>query len=237
MHEGAPQKVDDAAKALNLSPRLHLNLYVTYTEIRPATSFAVRPEKIATYFQVFRKTGFYVSYPVALNEIGISRDPQALNHLARAHEDAELGLALGYPQDAVRAFVWQRQQGQGYLGLRNERQLATALMQRVPIPTWFAYLNHCSVNFDPIEGRILEGSRSQGIEYMIHVRETNPRLASVVEADFARKLRQSLRREAHFAVSGKDANPEVAEYVRAMTEMRRKSLYGLLRKPILVDAV
>ena len=238
MHEGvAPEKVRNVSDTLGLVPRLHLSLYVTYTGIKPASSFAVEPGKVDRYLQIFRDAGFHVAYPVAFDEIGISRSQDAVSRLAKAPDGIELGLALGYPADAVYAFTWQRESGHGYWALKNERQLATAVMENVPIPTWLAYLNHCSVTFDPLNGHILDGSRRQGIEYMVHVRETNPRLAHIVEADFAKRLRESLRREAHFTVSRKEKTPEVVEYTRAMTEMRRKSLYGLLRKPIFVDAI
>lgn len=124
------------------------------------------------------------SPPFALSvkyEIGNSREN--LERLVNAKSDEEMGLALGYPEEAVKAYnkvINGKLRDGGY----NLVCLAEAEKAGIEIPSWLAYLSYAVEELDLVNGNISKSSEALGKKYQRYVRKHNIKLARRAEEYF-----------------------------------------------------
>jgi len=116
----------------------------------------------------------------------VGKNKPSLAKLVDANEKKEIGLALGYPQEAVDAFtkIIDGERIDGYYILVN---LAKAKQAGLEIPTWLAYINFIPERMDIVGGNISPTAKFIGLERQAYVRVNNPDLANRVESCFLNK--------------------------------------------------
>ncbi len=122
-------------------------------------------------------------YMYESREYCIARNPDCLERLvaaSRREDKKEIGLALGYPEDAVSVFGLMVD-GQIRNGAYLHSQIMEARRAGMEIPSWVLYLNHIPAELDFVQGHI---SRESKILAMIHeefMRKNHPQLAKDYE--------------------------------------------------------
>lgn len=111
----------------------------------------------------------------------IGRDQACLDALLAAKSDEQLGLALGYPEDAVAVFSPKKAN-------TDLIALIEAKKANVEFPSWLAYISHYPAHFDLIKGNISQSSKEQGERYQSFVMENNPNLGQRVEQEYRSKI-------------------------------------------------
>jgi len=106
--------------------------------------------------------------------------------LAKSNED--IGLALGFPKEAVESFQ-KVIDGEKRDGSYFTVSLARAKQAGLELPTWLAYICFVPENLDLVNGNISPSSKIIGEKYQAFVRANNPELAQRAEQHFLeRKL-------------------------------------------------
>ncbi len=116
----------------------------------------------------------------------IGKDKASLDRLIGAKNNFEIGLALGYPEEAVRAFD-KVIDGERRDGTYLLVQLAKAKQAKIEIPSWLAYISWVPEQLDIVNRNISRTSEKLGKEYQSFVRENNVELARRVEEHFRNK--------------------------------------------------
>ncbi len=119
-----------------------------------------------------------------LQEACIGSDQVALERLLTAESHEEIGLALGFPIEAVRAFN-QIIDGVYRDGKYAQVQKAKAVQAGLELPAWLAYISFVPDQLDIVTGDTSQSSREVGEKYCSFVREHNPDLAKRVEEHFS----------------------------------------------------
>lgn len=118
----------------------------------------------------------------------IGKDQQSLGRLLSAKTDGETGLALGFPEDAVKAYqkiIDGELRDNSYVRV----SLAKAKQAGLELPAWLAYITHVPEQLDLVNGNVSASSKELGEKYQDFVRRTYPILAQRVEQRFReRKL-------------------------------------------------
>ncbi len=117
----------------------------------------------------------------------VGKNKESLDKLVIAKTDEEIGLALGYPIEAVNAF------GKNINGeTRNGGYYTIALINSkekgIEIPTWLAYISHVPEELDLVNRNISESSRELSKKYQDFIKKNNPKLAERVEQYFLRSI-------------------------------------------------
>ncbi|MBI3033940.1 hypothetical protein HYY72_02175 [Candidatus Woesearchaeota archaeon] len=90
----------------------------------------------------------------------------ALERLASAKTDEERGLALGFPEPAVRAYsAAVVVDGEVRDGSFLQRRLWSALIEGVELPSWLAYISFVPEELDIVHGQVSRQSRMLGERY------------------------------------------------------------------------
>lgn len=118
----------------------------------------------------------------------IGKDARALRRLVVAKTDSEIGMALGYPKDAVESYN-KVIDGEKRDGTYFNKSLGDAVKVGKDIPLWIAYISHVPKYFDVVNKNISKSSKKQGEKYQAYVRRVNPGLAEEIEARFKRRCR------------------------------------------------
>ena len=113
----------------------------------------------------------------------VGKDQVSLERLLHAENDEEIGLALGFPSEAVKAYkkIIDGEMRGGSYAVVCQAKAKKAGMQ---LPTWLAYINHAPEQLDLIGDKVSETSRSLGERYQAFVRANNSDLAKRVEQHF-----------------------------------------------------
>lgn len=114
----------------------------------------------------------------------VGNSSRRLNRVCRAIQisgDSKLGLALGYPKDAVFS------NPKSPVEIKNSRDYARAinmLEKAGLLPSYLKYLNHVPRGFELSNGniRISQSSEKQARTYQEYIRKNNPNLAKRIEA-------------------------------------------------------
>lgn len=94
-----------------------------------------------------------------------------------------LGTALGFPKEAVDAFLTKR--GNVLIcGAYNLVEIAKAKKAGMEIPGWLAYTPYVIEELDLINGKVSESSKASGEKYRRYIRKHNPKLARKIEDNF-----------------------------------------------------
>ena len=184
-------------------------IYTSASKLKPATTFVVPPwyfrEKgddeinkfkaslsgYSLFWQELEEKNGLVNAGHRLFNVGASS--QNLDRLVNAFKFrhiggvkffTELGLALGYPADAVEAFP-----GKEAWSFKNS--LRKAAEARVALPLYLAYLTHIPAKIDLLNGGISSSSQEQAMQYQKHVTEHNPMLAQAVKTEFEHRFNVS----------------------------------------------
>ena len=115
--------------------------------------------------------------------ISIGKDEESLDKLVNAKTSVEIGLALGYPVEAVDAFG-KIINGEKRDGIYLVKSLIRAKKERMQIPTWLAYIGHIPEELDFVNNTVSKTSIELGERYKEFVRTNNPELAGRVERSF-----------------------------------------------------
>jgi hypothetical protein len=122
-----------------------------------------------------------------LYHVQAAKDKEHLDKLITARTDKDIGLALGFPKEAIAAYnevvAGERRDGQ-----YAEVSLAKAKQAGLQLPTWLAYINHVPEKLDLMNSDVSETSRALGNKYQTFVRSTNDLARRVEEQFLARKL-------------------------------------------------
>ncbi|MBS1267230.1 MAG: hypothetical protein MAG795_01202 [Candidatus Woesearchaeota archaeon] len=121
-----------------------------------------------------------------LHKAYIGSDQVALERLLTADSDEEIGLALGFPIEAVSAFNHVIE-GVCRDGQYDQAQKAKAVQAGLKLPTWLAYISFVPDQLDIVTGDISQSSREVGENYHSFVKENNPNLAKRVEEHFLQR--------------------------------------------------
>ena len=111
----------------------------------------------------------------------VGKDSESLERLLEARSDEEIGLALGFPEEAVHAY------GNRAYADQFQASLAKAQQAGVEIPSWLAYIRFVPGKFDIVAGNVLPSAEALGKKYQDFVRANNPDLARKVEEEFRDK--------------------------------------------------
>ncbi|MDI6737542.1 MAG: hypothetical protein QME12_03425 [Nanoarchaeota archaeon] len=117
---------------------------------------------------------------------GIGNSRENLERLVQAKSHEEMGLALGYPEEAAKSYekiINGIKRNAAYVLV----EMAKAVNAGIEIPSWLAYLSYAVEEIDLINGKVSPSSEKLGKEYQRYVRRHNPRLAIMVE-DFFNKI-------------------------------------------------
>lgn len=101
----------------------------------------------------------------------------------RKNDDYEIGKALGYPEEACRAFatvIHGERRDATYAAV----QIARAKKSGVALPTWLAYVTWVPDEMDIIAGHVSQSTEQLARMHQLIVREFNPDLARRVERNF-----------------------------------------------------
>lgn len=176
---------------LNVTDELHL--YLVAEGLKPATLITITNSKFSELRHTLDNLGLLYSYtPIDGKRYNncedgfsfkISKTKHNLKKFLKAKSAKEIGLALGYPHQAVNSFAKVIEDivrdGQYF-----QVCLARAKYYGVEIPMWIAYLDHVPKSLDIFIGDVSRSSRKLGEKYQRFVREHNPSLADRVERDF-----------------------------------------------------
>lgn len=116
-------------------------------------------------------------------QANVATNTENLERLCNATEAIEIGLALGYPDDAVNAFN-QVIDGERRNGQYWQISKAKAKQAGLEIPIWLAYISFVPANLDILNGNISGSAEKIGTRYQSYLRENNPDLAKRVEERF-----------------------------------------------------
>lgn len=122
----------------------------------------------------------YISYAIA-------KEDKKLQALLRAETCEQRGIALGYPQEAARAFytIINRERRDGIYKLKA---FANARDAGAEIPLWLAYIQWIPEELDLMHKKISKSSEERGKQYMEYVRKRDPFLARRVEQAFISEI-------------------------------------------------
>lgn len=96
-----------------------------------------------------------------------------------------IGMALGYPKDAVVAFT------RGYqfnYANRVGLGLIKSYLAGHGVPAWIAYISHVPVSLDFINDNVCEESRKLGLQYRQAINDNSPELVPKFDAQAIRNL-------------------------------------------------
>jgi len=113
----------------------------------------------------------------------IGKDELCLERLLKAKNEKEEGLALGFPEEAVKVFG-QFIDGEKRDGMYNQICLAKAEKEGIKIPSWMAYIGFVPEQLDIVNNNISASTQALGIKYQEFVRKNNPELAERIEKEF-----------------------------------------------------
>lgn len=113
----------------------------------------------------------------------IGKDKPSLQAVVNASTDEQMGLACGYPLEAVRAFNKVRN-GEFRNGTYLQVCIAKAKKAGIELPMWLAYISHVPEELDFLNGNISKTSKLLGEKYQLYVSKNNPELAKKVETLF-----------------------------------------------------
>lgn len=123
--------------------------------------------------------------PIQVEEIlfQVGKDESSLEKLLDAKNDEAIGLALGFPLEAAKAYQTTIN---GELRDGNYLQISLAKTKQagLELPTWLAYINHVPEDLDLVGGNVSKTTQALGETYQVFVRENNPALAKRVEQHF-----------------------------------------------------
>ncbi len=132
-------------------------------------------------WQTYNESGKPIQAESILFQVG--KDKSSLERLLNAKNDGEIGLVLGFPVEAVKAYG-KMIDGEIRDGQYAQISLAKAKQAGLELPTWLAYINHIPEDLDLVGGNVSETSQALGKKYQAFVRENNPELAKRVEQHF-----------------------------------------------------
>jgi len=145
---------------------------VVYVSWEQESVSEVSSEGIKTEQQI----GYNHMFDVGSNRLDLER-------LLSAKTDEEIGLALGFPTEAVEAFE-KVIDGERRDGTYDSISKAKAKQVGLELPTWLAYICFVPENLDLVNGNVSPSSKALGERYQNFVRENNPELAARVEQNF-----------------------------------------------------
>lgn len=135
-------------------------------------------------WQTCNENGKPIQAEIILFQVG--RDESSLERLLNAKNDKNIGLALGFPVEAVEAYgkiIDDEMRNGQYVQI----SLAKAKQARLELPTWLAYISYIPEDLDLVGGKVSETSQELGEKYQGFVRANNPDLAKRVEQHFLNK--------------------------------------------------
>ena len=196
-------------KIFGKKPLDTVNLYLVADNIKPATLISSPTYKDLADFVNSRNIPYKHKKQVPkrdqLNENGeriatvygrpyhsftIASDDDKLARLLNATTEADVGRALGYPEESARNYrnkVGDEVRNGNYMMV----QLARAKKEGISIPSWFQYISFVPWQFDLVSGEIDEASINLGLKYQAHIRENYPELAYIVENTQSERLPDS----------------------------------------------
>ena len=164
-------------------------------EWKMITSLQVHKTEEKTFKSYLQQSGFlyFQSPDLQFYQVFSGRDPilvggiifkfmigtneKNLQKFKDAKTDGEIGLALGYPYEAVEAYVQNRKPDMS-------KHISDAIKAGIEIPRWLAYIFHIPESIDLVNGKISVSSRLLGESYQKLVKAKNPELAERVEKSF-----------------------------------------------------
>lgn len=149
--------------------RKKLDKLKTFHEMKhfKRTYFTDKKEKITAFFEIFN----------------IAKTEQTLQQLITARTDCELGIALGYPEKAVKNYL-KLINGEQRDGTYLQVNLAKAKQASIPIPPWLAYISHIPEELDIVNNKIAPTTKKIGETYRNYTIKNKPELAKIVEEEF-----------------------------------------------------
>ena len=185
-----------------LNPTEELEIYLTQQGLKPScllgrclTKKGILREDRKYFPEEYRKMLTNTKKPFAerinlyhgeqMANFYLGRNRKCLGRLLDAKTDQELGLALGYPMDAIESF-FKVIEGELRDGTYHTSQLMNAVKKNIPIPNWIYYLSYIPADLDIVNGRISESAKMQGEFYESYVRKNNINLAEKLK-DLAEK--------------------------------------------------
>jgi len=156
--------------------------------------YGARLRNIHDYFReqgIFFEKADLLTHDIPFPYYYISGYKQGLERVIEAHTklrqglaaNRELGLALGYPEEAASAFA-KKVDGVKICGSYFNVNLAMAKQKGIEITAWLAYISFIPEKIDLVNNNVSESSKRLGEQYMHYVRSRKPILAEDVERHF-----------------------------------------------------
>ncbi len=179
-------RMSTIAEREQLCPSEERDLYLTAAGIKPVTL-----QRRFSDLHALKRFGMetditYVMYPnLEVTFVGRSRADVSL--ASHAHNDHELGLALGYPNDAILKYSELTSQGKPP-ALAYQHDIIMAIENGVQLPSWLAYVDHVPSGYNLKKGRVAESSEEHARIAMEYTVKGNYQLACKLHADFFNKV-------------------------------------------------
>lgn len=129
----------------------------------------------------------------------IGSNQKNLDNLVAAKNGSELGIALGYPQSAVKAYEENR-------AVNLLVAMAEAKQAKADIPSWLAYVFYAPDRLNFVTGDVCETTEKRAKDYLKFVQENNPVLAEMVEYNLRAEFEGNLPISWERIPSGKGYN-------------------------------
>ena len=151
-----------------------------FRDVLDKIDVAYHQNKTKTW-QTYNEDGKSINVEEILFRVG--KDKSSLENVLDAQNDNAIGLALGFPLEAAKAYktnINDELRDGNYI----QASLAKAKQAGLELPTWLAYINHVPENLDLVGGNVSKTTQALGEAYQFFVRNNNPELAERVEHHF-----------------------------------------------------
>jgi hypothetical protein len=197
------EEIIDAMDELNIYlviNKLKPASYITLTSLIPEEGInepGINEEDINSFIKIFNKLGIVYHQnetankenhykngrTIKINSFSVGKDKLSLDRLVKARNDEEIGYALGFPEESVKAFgkvINEERRDGTYLSV----SLAKAKKAGLELPSWLAYISFIPEKLDIVNGDISKTGEELGMIYQNFVRKNNPLLAGKAEQFF-----------------------------------------------------
>ncbi len=174
------------AEREQLRPSDEHSLYLTAAGIKPVT-LQRRFSDLHALKRFGMKTDITYAMHPNLEVTFVGRRRADVSLASHAHNDYELGFALGYPHDAVLRYSELTSQGKPP-ALAYQHDMVIAIENGVQLPSWLAYIDHVPSGYNLRKGRVAESSMEHARIAMEYTVKDNYQLACKLHVDFFNRV-------------------------------------------------
>ena len=178
-----------SATLILLNPTIKKIKYTTITtDIKETNEFKKKLDRLNTCYEIqcFKITdicGKKASITEYFEVFNIAKTEQNLQLLVNAKNDYDIGIALGYPEEAVKNYL-KVINGERRDGTYSQVSIAKAKQASIPISILLAYISYVPEQLDIVNNDISQTTKKLGETYQNYTTKNHPGLARIVEVEF-----------------------------------------------------